>query len=1019
MRVHDADVDHNGLSVRGNASDLGVTADGNVALGGGTYGALSVDTSAGSGEIVQSAPITVTGLATFSAGARDVILGEGNSLHTMAVDSGDDVTVKVAGGLILNNVTITGGLNVDAPGTVSLNGDLSGSGTLVKKGGGTMVINTAQAYAGDTQIVGGTLALSGAAAQAGVGGTVILGDAATLDLRSGATLSNALTSNGGTITTTVGTGALTGDITLAAQTRFDVPVGADGLTVAGNMGGTAGGVTKTGGGRLTFTGSNSYEGSTQIQVGELLVAGAGSLSPDSLIIISPDAVLALGQSQTAGSLSGNGQVDLGAFTLSIGGNGGTTTFGGGIVGDGGLTKLGGGTFTLTGENHFLGTTEVAQGTLVLANANGKALADQGAMTVAQDAHLTLAASETLGSLAGAGEVQLNEHRLTVGMNDDNTVFAGSIAGRGGLSKIGGGTLTLAGANTYAGSTLIDEGELRIENPAALAVTNAVSLKEDAILNLQTALSIGSLSGSGHVQLNSNTLGTGANNADTAFSGVIEGTGGVTKSGSGELTLSGVNVFSGPLNVKAGGVVVLANASGNALADNVAVTVDGTLRLANSEAIGSLAGAGRVGLGAQRLFAGGNDANTTFSGVITGSGGLSKQGDGVMRLTGNNEYAGATVIEGGTLQVGSGGSTGSLGSGAVDNRSHLVFERSDAVVVANAIGGSGDLTVGRGKVTLTNGANSYAGATVVAGGELATGGANRLPNGSAVQVAAEGKLTLAGDETVASITADGQVLVKGDVTTTGDQIYRGNLTIESPAGVHLTAVHLDAGNSANQLGDQPLDITADTAQLNSTGALTLGNVHLAQGGQVSSDKKLTLAGSLILDAGSLDLTAKATPDVDNATDPDQEPGQVWTVPVTGAALKVAEETITQLDGSSILLGSAAHLNVAATGGGSVNLAQDANRFSGELSVLSGPRFGTEWVANTAQSLVQVSGSQVIVGGAGIEADRVQIRADQLVTQGSSVLAARLPYVDASGTNGSAPGMLLWLSDAAFEQAFSFR
>src|SRR5262249_62049031 len=93
-----------------------------------------------------------------------------------------------------------------------------------------------------------------------------------------------------------------------------------------------------------------------------------------------------------------------------------------------------------------------------------------------------------------------------------------------------------------------------------------------------------------------------------------------------------------------------------IADTSAVTVAGgaTFNLNNNaETIGSLAGAGNVTLGTATLITGGNNTSTTFSGVMSGTGGLTKQGTGVFTLSGTNTYTGATTINAGTLQLAGG------------------------------------------------------------------------------------------------------------------------------------------------------------------------------------------------------------------------------------------------------------------------------------------------------------------------------------------------------------------------------
>ena len=85
---------------------------------------------------------------------------------------------------------------------------------------------------------------------------------------------------------------------------------------------------------------------------------------------------------------------------------------------------------------------------------------------------------------------------------------------------------------------------------------------------------------------------------------------------------------------------------------------------------------------------------TVANVISGTGALSQLGTGTTTLTGANTYTGTTTISAGTLQIGAGGTTGALGTGAVTNNATLQFNRSDALTVANAISGTGARQPGR-------------------------------------------------------------------------------------------------------------------------------------------------------------------------------------------------------------------------------------------------------------------------------------------------------------------------------------
>ena len=134
-------------------------------------------------------------------------------------------------------------------------------------------------------------------------------------------------------------------------------------------------------------------------------------------------------------------------------------------------------------------------------------------------------------------------------------------------------------------------------------------------------------------------------------------------------------------------------------------------------VASLAGAGAVSLAAGDLVVGRDGTSTTFSGIISGSGNVTKLGAGTLTLSGTNTFSGTTRITAGNLQIGNGGTTGTLGSGAVIDNATLTAALSDAASLTNSISGSGALTM-NGTGTLTLGMNNtYTGATTVSQGTL--------------------------------------------------------------------------------------------------------------------------------------------------------------------------------------------------------------------------------------------------------------------------------------------------------------
>jgi autotransporter-associated beta strand protein len=377
-------------------------------------------------------------------------------------------------------------------------------------------------------------------------------------------------------------------------------------------------------------------------------------------------------------------------------------------------------------NTYTGTTTVTTGALALAKsaaANaiggplvvggrvvllaGEQIADGAAVTVTGLLDLN-GFAETIGSLAGSGDVALGSGTLNTGADGTSTTFSGVLSGAGGgLIKNGIGAFTLAGglANTYSGTTTVNAGSLlfdksggvsAIAGPLAIgdglggsdadAVTLladnpiasgfAVTVNGSGLLDLGGfAQTVGSLAGNGDVSLGSGTFTTGADDTSTTFSGAIGGTGGLTKIGAGALTLAGgaANTYSGPTTVVAGallldkspGVTAAAGplfvGNGNSspraaavafLADNQ--TADTTIVTIASDGLLDLADhwntSGAVVVDGELLLGAGN--GTLTAPTVTLSGG---------RLVGSGTLN-ADVVNGG--QVSPGDSAGGAGAGSI-------------------------------------------------------------------------------------------------------------------------------------------------------------------------------------------------------------------------------------------------------------------------------------------------------------------------------------------------------------------
>jgi outer membrane autotransporter protein len=301
-----------------------------------------------------------------------------------------------------------------------------------------------------------------------------------------------------------------------------------------------------------------------------------------------------------------------------------------------------------------------------------------------------------GSIAGDGTYSLGGNQLSVGGNNLPTTVSGTIQD-GGLSggtgaslvKVGIGTLTLTGTNTYGGGTTINAGVLAVGSDSNLGnSTGGLAFGGGTLQFL-----------SGFTSNRAVTLNSGGGTFDTngnaaTLTGPISGPGGVTKIGGGTLTLAGSSTYSGATAVNLG---TLQGGSVNAFSPLSAFTVatGATLDLAGfNQSIGSLAGAGAVTLGSARLTTGSDNTNTTFSGMISGTGGLTKIGAGALTLSGSSGYSGATMVNAGTLIV-----NGSIASSAVTVNSGGTLAGT-GTVGATTINSGGTLAPGNSPGTIT-------------------------------------------------------------------------------------------------------------------------------------------------------------------------------------------------------------------------------------------------------------------------------------------------------------------------------
>ncbi|ECI7592615.1 fibronectin-binding autotransporter adhesin ShdA [Salmonella enterica subsp. enterica] len=532
-----------------------------------------------------------------------------------------------------------------------------------------------------------------------------------------------------------------GTFTVDADSTFTVTSELDETTATSDWDGSK--LTKQGDGTLILSNTGNDYGDTEIDGGILAAKDAASLGTGD-VTIAESATLALSQGTLDNNVTGEGQiVKSGSDELIVTGDnnysGGTTISGGTLTADhadslgtgtiansgvlqvgegelentlsgsGSLVKTGTGELTLSGDNTYSGGTTISGGTLTADHAD----------------------SLGSGDIDNSGVLQVGEGELK------NTLF-----GSGSLVKTGTGELTLSGDNSYSGTTTITDGTL-------------------------IAASVNAL-GSGDID-NSGVLKVG----EGELKNTLSGSGSLVKTGTGELTLSGDNSYSGTTTIT----------DGTLIADN-----------ADSLGTGAVANSGVLKVGEGEL------KNTLF-----GSGSLVKTGTGVLTLSGDNTYSGGTTISDGTLIA---DHADSLGSGDIDNSGVLKVGEGE---LKNTLSGSGSLVkTGTGELTLSGDNKTYSGDTTIADGTLIAANVNALGSGNidnsgTLMLDANGAFKLANITTHSGATT---------ALAAGSTLYASQLTQENGS-----TLSIDLGAATDDAM-----ITADSVTLGGTLNISgIGNV----------------------------------------------------------------------------------------------------------------------------------------------------------------------------------------------------
>ena len=734
-----------------------------------------------------------------------------NTGSNIAVGLNTPITVGASGGTLDT---------VAAGNSFVLMNDITGAGTLTSTGGGTLTLNPdSNATRTGTSTGSGTQTIS--AALAGTSPVNKIGTGTT-------TLAGVNTYNGAT-TVTAGRLNVTGS---AASSAFTV---ASGATLGGE--GTVGDLSLAAGSTL-FINPNT--------AGALTAAALGSAASNSVAL---EAIPSATGVITVLNYSGARTGAVSDFVLSNASSFRSPTFndtGSAITLDTGAKAL------------VWNGTSGGQWDLNNSARWNAAEADKffwGDQVVFDDTGVDTAAVALTGDLR-PGSITVNTSAKSYTL----TASAGNvIAGTTSLLKAGTSVLTMAGntANTFTGGTTIREGEIRVQNGGSLG-TGTITLGDAGTGAGNTALYIDtnrstvsvpvviSSNGAGTATLGSrsNIGATGgfgfsnitlqrdvildSNAADRTDYTNIGGTGNITITGGARTLFNSPNTFAGDITVSpsgAGGYFqtgVATAGNQNYIPDTSNLTVNdfagatqAEYRLSSGgETIAGLSGNGTIDVNsiAGTLSVGFGDATSTFSGQMINGGAsvfsLTKIGAGTLTLTGNNTATGATTVNGGTLQIGTGGTTGSIGGGlSIAAGANAIVDRSDESALAGGLSGAGTFTkAGAGTFNL-NATGSLSGTFNLTGGTVVFNATNPIganATAAAVNLAAGTVLTTT---TVSTHAHFGVLNMEGGATITtgpGTGSYFGenfqlNGDVTIAGGTTAAVITRDAGRNDGNSG----------------------------------------------------------------------------------------------------------------------------------------------------------------------------------------------------------------------------
>ncbi|HEY3763329.1 MAG TPA: autotransporter-associated beta strand repeat-containing protein [Verrucomicrobiae bacterium] len=760
-------------------------------------------------------------LVTPNVGANNTTITSGTAVLESGFRSSNN-----GGALAIFQNNIEGFLNLNL---IIANAKTS-TGTWIQSGPGTVAYSGVNTFTGTFYLDGGVSQIN---ANSGLGAP---GTSAQVDLNGGTILGNAtfsLDNNGSTPDRAVamannfgGLAAVTGDtmtvsgvVSGSVPLIIGIPASSSNGNVAGQVPGTGSGTANASvlaNGTVALTGANTYSGGTYLDTGTLKIS-QNSLGSGGVNFNGGNLQWATGSSNDISS-----QVITFNTTATLDVNGNTVTlanaFGNNSPGNVTITSsTGNGVLNLKGANTYTGSTSVSSGTLNANNTSGSAT---GTNTVTIQPGAALGGS---GTIAG-----------------DITLQPGALG-----SFIIGSQLT---ANTVTWNN----------NSVVVNVPGSIPLQPGTytLMNYNATTSTGSFNtnaptytGAKVAPGTSSTITTSGSVVTLTVTSLV----GISRTWIGDGTLndwdySTTNWFDGveANNYDDGDLVTFDDTGSNNPAINLTATLQPGSLFVNAA------------------------QNYTFSGSgqISGDTTLVKTNTGTLTLLTANNYAGVTFIGQGTLQLGNGTTSGSVGTNIITDLGSFILDLPGNNTFANVISGSGSLTQASSGVLTLSTSNSYTGGTTISAGTLQLSSSGWFGSGS---ITDNGTLTFnksANSTISAGISGNGAVSLTGSGTVTlsgintynnGTTLSAGTLLVNSSVGSGPVIVN---GGTLNTVGSIAGSVTVNSSGTLSGSGSIAGAVGISSGGTLSPGNPvgtLTINNNLTVTSGTMNLTLGTSSD----------------------------------------------------------------------------------------------------------------------------------------------------------------